>query len=414
MAPKKLTLPEPAATIWRQHRQAIYHLAERPDGERSRLMLGGGTIMAARLKHRASTDIDVFFPGLEDLVEGSRGGEKDLARATKGEQLVDNEKEIKVRVRGGEVDAIALTPHFDGSEEVAEIDGELETVLTNAQILRGKLERTNRAITRDAFDFVTAAKLDPRSLEIAVNAIDKKACTNICGQVENHAEDYARDIRERTALYGVPIELQENPDTLAQQASTALRSHRYRRLAINLTDDGIEITTERRGRDPRTETYSRRNVEDGLLRSGALDHIATNWNIGRSRLRHDVRNLANTQWKGTIVDTEWGTPKDDLTLAMQDAARYQPSADPAETPENADRNDPKETDGQRSDMTDEDSDRPDFAPPSRKLLAGKPIDHGNDLAVNRKKPASVGKEATHAHDHATETPSKNTPSGHGR
>ena len=409
-----MTLPEPAATIWREHRQAIQDLAERPDGRRSRLILGGGTVMAARLGHRASTDIDVFFPDLEDLVEGSRGGERDLARATKGERLVDDEKQIKVKVRGGEIDAIALTPHFNGSEEIAEIDGELETVLTNAQILRGKLERTNRSITRDAFDFATAAKLDPRSLEIAVNAIDKKTCTNICGQIESHSGDYARDIREGTALYGVPTEVRENPDTLAQHASSALRSHRYRRLAIELTDDALEITTERQGRDPRTETYSRRNVENGLLRSGALDHIASNWNIGRTRLRHDIGNIADTQWKGTVIDTEWGEPRDDLARATREAAQCQPRTDPPGTPEQTDRNNPAETDDQRSDATDGDSDRPDLEPPSRKLLAGKRIDHADDMVVTRENAAPSGKTATDARNRATKTPSKDTAGGHRR
>ena len=280
--------------------------------------------MAARLNHR-STDIDVFFPDLEDIVEGMRGGDNDLAHATKGERLVDNEKEVKIGVRGGEIDAMALAPHFEGSEEAVEIDGERETVLTNAQILRVKMERTNRAITRDAFDIVTAAKLDPRSLEIAVNALGKKACANTCRQIESHADEYARDLRERTALTGVPKELEEAPDALAKKTSDALKAHRYRRLAIELTDKGLEVTTERRGREPRTDTYP------GGLESGALDHIATNWDIGRDRLRYNVRTLAEKKWRGTIVDTEWGTPKDDLSYAMEDAARHQSKADDPET-----------------------------------------------------------------------------------
>ena len=349
--------------------------------------------MASRLNHRRSTDIDVFFPDLEDMVEGMRGGDNDLAQATKGEKLVDNEKEVKVRVRGGEIDAMALAPHFEGSEEVVEIDGERETVLTNAQILRGKLERTNRAITRDAFDIVTAAKLDPRSLEIAVNAIGKKACANTCKQIESHSDYYARDIRERTALTGVPSELEEDPDTLAKKTSHALKAHRYRRLAIDLTDKELKVTTERQGREPRTDTYPTGKIEQGLLESGALDHIATNWDIGRDRLRHNVRTLAERKWRGTVIDTEWGTPRDDLSYAMESAARhpsqdYNPAA-PSGSGATAGTDQTNPTDpGHDAEITS--SEKPKLAPPSRELLAGEPNDNSTDTIVIRRKGGSVG------------------------
>ena len=394
MAPRKMTLPEPAATVWRTHKKAIRGLKVKADGSESRLMLGGGTVMASRLNHRRSTDIDVFFPDLEDMVEGMRGGGNDLAQATKGEKLVDDEKEVKVRVRGGEIDAMALTPHFEGSEEIVEIDGEHETVLTNAQILRGKMERTNRAITRDAFDIVTAAKLDPRSLEIAVNAVSKKACANACRQIEGHGDYYARDIRERAALTGVPSKLEEHPDTLAKKTSQALRAHRYRRLAIELTDKGLQVTTERQGREPRTETYQTGKVGQGLLQSGALDHIATNWDIGRERLRHSMQTLAQRKWTGTVIDTEWGTPKDDLAYAMGNAAQHPsltgnpatPSGTSAETDQANPANPPDL--GHENKITR--SEKPELAPPSQEFLAGEPNDNSTDTTVVRRNGETVG------------------------
>ncbi|MCY4636881.1 MAG: hypothetical protein OXG04_20675 [Acidobacteria bacterium] len=56
-----LDLPEPARTLFRKTRAALetHVSAYAADGEGYKL--GGGTILAARWKHRRSNDIDVLF-----------------------------------------------------------------------------------------------------------------------------------------------------------------------------------------------------------------------------------------------------------------------------------------------------------------------------------------------------------------
>ena len=56
-----LELPEPARTLFRKTRAALdtHVAAYAADGEGYKL--GGGTILAARWKHRRSNDIDLLF-----------------------------------------------------------------------------------------------------------------------------------------------------------------------------------------------------------------------------------------------------------------------------------------------------------------------------------------------------------------
>ena len=53
-----LTLPEPAATLWRTTRETVRHGLDAL-GHGIEYRIGGGTILAARWGHRTSFDIDL-------------------------------------------------------------------------------------------------------------------------------------------------------------------------------------------------------------------------------------------------------------------------------------------------------------------------------------------------------------------
>ena len=58
-AGRGLILPEPARSLWLEHRGAVRAML-REAGIR-KYALHGGTILAARWRHRASTDIDITY-----------------------------------------------------------------------------------------------------------------------------------------------------------------------------------------------------------------------------------------------------------------------------------------------------------------------------------------------------------------
>lgn len=62
----------------------------------------------------------------------------------------------------GQVDLAALDPCPSRGQEPAMIDGEPMIVLSNAQILHGKLERASRSPVRDVFDVIVAGAAPTR------------------------------------------------------------------------------------------------------------------------------------------------------------------------------------------------------------------------------------------------------------
>ena len=86
------------------------------------------------------------------------------------------------------------------------VEGGHEVVLSNAQVLRGKLQRAGHKLARDVYDACTATDVDPESLEQAVNTFPHE-------QVEIRALDWlvgndriGRNAHER--LRGVPTEVE--------------------------------------------------------------------------------------------------------------------------------------------------------------------------------------------------------------
>ena len=205
-----MKLPEPAGTVWRQHRETLYEHAHN-ETPPTRLMLGGGTILAARLGHRQSSDIDVLLPDIESLRSWEPGGPLDLTRATGGRLEGRRENRIIIRVTvDSSLDVAAIRPKLPGTEIDEEIDGRTETTLSNAQIILGKLYRSEQSVTRDAFDIVSVARADPRALEIAVNALNEhdvqvvrsnlfasndRMARNAKGVLHGIAPEYETDLR---------------------------------------------------------------------------------------------------------------------------------------------------------------------------------------------------------------------------
>lgn len=111
-----MKLPEPAKTLWTRHREAIEHIATTPGAE-SRIMLGGGTLLGARWKHRQSTDIDVLLPDRDNLNDARENGPLDLAAATGGEHKESSRDRLKVELETGMLDVAAIKPQMPGLEE---------------------------------------------------------------------------------------------------------------------------------------------------------------------------------------------------------------------------------------------------------------------------------------------------------
>ena len=113
---KKLTLPEPARQLWLATRDILTTL-----GLPSKpwiAHLGGGTVIAARLKHRQSTDIDVMIRSTDRLTMLTLNDDQNLARRLGGIPKRETESQIKVELPDGIIDinTVTVRPKTGASE----------------------------------------------------------------------------------------------------------------------------------------------------------------------------------------------------------------------------------------------------------------------------------------------------------
>ena len=141
------------------------------------MVLSGGTILAARIGHRSSTDIDVRLTSDGALCDILRNAEAlarlDDALRNTGLECVRQRPPLQI-VYGGHAGELDL---FEGilapPENVhwATIDGTPVAVASNRQIMAGKLVgRGARAPVRDIIDLAVTADADREACEGAINA----------------------------------------------------------------------------------------------------------------------------------------------------------------------------------------------------------------------------------------------------
>ena len=296
-----MTLPEPARTTWRQHREMLHEHA-RSETPPTRLMLGGGTILAARLKHRRSSDIDMFLPDIDSVDNWRPGGSLDLVKATAGTLEGLRKNRIIVRVTAdSSFDVAAVRPKLPGTETEEDVDGRTETTLTNAQIILGKLFRTDEIVTRDAFDIVSVAKGDPRALEIAVNTLSSDELLAVRQNL--FASNNTMAVEAEETLKGVSPEYQTDPRNLGRNASIATNTHRYQHVRILANDRGLSVETTTRARGAIREDHDRKLTRSRLQKTGIDQYMAANAAISSRKALNDLDTIAQSGWTGIVFDS---------------------------------------------------------------------------------------------------------------
>ncbi len=263
--PELLCLPEPAHSLFRRIREALDTHISAHTPNREGYQLGGGTVLAARWGHRNSEDIDLtchpdtetaHFPTKLEMALKKAGGEAKC---------------------WGEWSRVDFTPsHLDvfkkeltpgAGHQTAIIDGKPVTVLSNVQILTGKLQ--NRALdppVRDVYDIAVCGIEDPQSLEAAINGIyAAKIDSTILGwnmNRDSHAE--ATD----ELINNVPARLQPVKERPAEYAIHAAENALYHHVTIRAKRGAIHVRTKSATAE-RTRTYeTTAELEKGFEATG--------------------------------------------------------------------------------------------------------------------------------------------------
>ena len=96
-----LTLPGPAGELWAAKREVIHSLPAEVFGQPIRPHIGGGTTLAARWKHRLSTDIDILLPGRNTLIDLLQDDERNVVRRLGGEPEAVTDRRAKIAFTRG-------------------------------------------------------------------------------------------------------------------------------------------------------------------------------------------------------------------------------------------------------------------------------------------------------------------------
>ena len=308
---ENLTLPDPAASLWASKRDILHSIP--PETFRSTIQphIGGGTILAARWRHRLSTDIDVLLPGRNSLIDLLQENDRNIVKQLGGTPEAVSGGRVKIAFEHGRIDISTFRPDPPYGQDEASVDGQLEHVLSSAQILRGKLQRVDQMLVRDVFDILTAADEEPAALATAANMLSKQRATAIESAWRDAAATLARDFDND--IHGTA---RTDGTTLGRDAATAFRNHRYTRLEIDVAGDQLTIhkTSAARTLDP--ETYRLTDPQSdnvnwisgqpgrAIMQSGIGAHLNNNGPVTAPQLLAAIRTaIAAGERNRTILDT---------------------------------------------------------------------------------------------------------------
>lgn len=268
MSEEKLELPEPARGLWLRTRDAVRtSLDEIGGGE---YKIGGGTVLAARWHHRISYDMDLSLPDtlplyrLENPVE-SRFEQRmrELGGRPEYYQTLGM-YQVRFDEQGLDLWAHAVEP--PGSQRRSSVEDREETVLSNVQILWGKLARGERNLSRDVYDIVHAAEHDPESLEFAVNAHPRRVVEWAAHSWDDGSAEIAVDAGVR--LRGIPTAEREQLRALGVRGARTIEAARYDELTMRTAGNHLRIETRTAGGVERRTEIEPGGIREALTARG--------------------------------------------------------------------------------------------------------------------------------------------------
>ena len=305
-----LTLPEPAASLWRRASRALERALAQSERPPARWSIGGGTILAQRWGHRESTDIDLTVSagtGIDRLDERVGGTLKADMTAAGAADVSTGRTRHRIVFEQGSIDIAELDARPAAGEVTAVIEGSEVSVKTTTQILRGKLERAMReeSPARDLFDIAVAHHADPDALAQAANMLGEDEIR----QVKTHWRINAHRLEHeaKATLAKASPEYEPERRDLVARAAARLEDARYQAVRIRAAQSGLTIETRTAGRRPTTIRTGHDKTADTLERTGIGEFLNRHTAGGRRRVTEDADAArARGGTETTILD--WQRP----------------------------------------------------------------------------------------------------------
>lgn len=309
---KTLVLPEPARGFWQLSRPVLDAVMPRSEGWRRHL--GGGTILAARMGHRESTDIDIIVSGGGSLKRIS----SEIARRIDGKVDINDDDQITITREATahrkkdklDISKVPISP--ETGQKPCLIDGQKESVLSTAQIIRGKLARGLKpGPVRDAYDIIRASRDDRKTQEALVAACgdmpknDIKAIEKLLKKGDKRLEERAHESLHLTEPSVVGF------DRIGTTAQKVIQGHRLRQVTIRL-EDGLVLTERRTINGKRFETLCSPRQALRTWKETGVQKELENAGIGLDRLKMVVDTQLARHRTGFIIKTRSRKIQDQL------------------------------------------------------------------------------------------------------
>lgn len=305
-----LTLPEPAATLWRRAGPALERALAQTERPPARWSMGGGTILACRWGHRESTDLDLTAPagtGIDRLDERVGGTLRAEMTAAGAADVSTGRTRHRIVFEKGSIDIAELDPRPAAGQAAALIEGREVSVKSTTQILRGKFERALReeSPARDLFDIAVAHHADPDALAQAANMLGEDEIRQVRTHWRINAHRLAHEAGATLAKVSPEYE-PERRDVVAR-ATARLEDARYQAVRIRATQGGLTIETRTAGRPPTTIPAGHDDAADTLERTGMGEFLNRHTAGGRRRVTQEAAAArARGGTETTILD--WQRP----------------------------------------------------------------------------------------------------------
>ena len=307
----QLTLPEPAAGLWRRTAQALGRALKQTEQRPVRWSIGGGTILAQRWGHRESTDIDLTVPagsGIHTLDERVGGTLKVDMTAVGAADVSTGKTRHRIVFEKGSIDIAELNSRPAAGGTTAAIESCEVTVKSTTQILRGKLERALRqeSPARDLFDVAVAHHADPDALAEAANMLGEDEIR----QVKTHWRMNAHSLEQeaKAKLANVSAEYEPERRDPVGRAIARLEEALYVAVRIRATESELAIETRTTGRPARTIRTGYGETADTLERTGMGEFLNQHIAGGHRRVTQEGDGArARGETETTIID--WQRPR---------------------------------------------------------------------------------------------------------
>ena len=306
-----LTLPEPARSLLSRTRGILdtYVTPRTPD--RSGWIIGGGTILAARWRHRESRDIDLLVhPRTETrFLQPATAPELHRRLEATGARKISFGRFSQILFAESKIEMLAAEPQPRIGHRRALVDGKEATTLTSSQILTGKF--ANRSLNppvRDLYDFAVAGTSAPQALMVAVNALAGNDIRWRLVSWEMEREKFAEE--GPLELHGVPLQYEAIRADPTHYASQAVMAAVYQHVRLHV--QGGEAVVETRAQLARdTRTCDRPDDLANWFEQDGINALLSAAGIDPERIRDETGSAMRTGGNTVILELDqdrsaWG------------------------------------------------------------------------------------------------------------